>query len=527
MTNVCPNCSLSDFRNATSHYLRHQGRVLELLQTNDLPRDHEKVDFMSVVSDGPDILSDLDSRISRMRIALDDLICERERVGAHLQDTKILLHPIRRLPDDILRQIFTTCVDPESIIYTEIIGDCLDVNKRSQWVLSYVSRRWRRVALNTARLWSSIELFFDMYRTCNQMKLQYMLGLMLERSREHDIVAAIYSEEDVSPLGGLAVILGGISRCTELTLFIPYMSLYAFSMCRGSLSRLRHLFLKFTDDVLPDVSEVDFFEFAPCLRRLNVYHNVEFGRLLRLPWTQIDKCWIKYSSNHIILHVLPEVSSVETITVITNGLEPEGTASRVVELPHVREVHIQEEHENGETSGALAQLFTNLKLPALSKLSFDFNCTVPCFPVIFQAPSSNLVDLTISCDVNDADGGQGVSEFLRLTHHVKRLNLRVRSVNGGNFFAPFFYEPDKQILLPCLEELDLRESTFVGHSHILVNMFDSRCHDSDDCSRLMRVWLDAPLDLDADPSVVRRWKIICEGQLAVSYGGEIPRWPRA
>ncbi|KAK0187505.1 hypothetical protein F5146DRAFT_1059003 [Armillaria mellea] len=438
MANVCPNCSLSDFRNATSHYLRYQGRVLELLQTNDLPRDHEKVDFI-------------------------------ERVGAHLQDTKTLLHPIRRLPDDILRQIFTTCVDPESTIYKESVGDCLDVIKRSQWVLS---------------LWSSIELFFDMYRTCNQMKLQYMLGLMLERSQEHDIVLAIYSEEDISLLGGLAIILAGISRCTELTLFIPYVSLHAFSMCRGSLSRLRHLFLKFADDVLPDVSE----------------------------------CWIKYSSNHIILHVLPDVSSVETITVITNG-----TASRVVELPHLREAYIQEEDGNNETMGALAQLFTNLKLPALWKLSFDFNCTVPHFPDIFRAPLSNLVDLMISCDLSDADGGQGVSEFLRLTHHVKRLNLRIRSVNGGRFFAPFFYEPDKQILLPCLEELDLRESTFVGNSHVLVNMFDSHYHDSDACARLMRVWLDAPLDLDADPSVVRRWKINCEGQLAVLYEGAIPR----
>ncbi|KAK0445951.1 hypothetical protein EV421DRAFT_1665462, partial [Armillaria borealis] len=123
------------------------------LQTNDSPRDHEKVDFATVVSDGRDILSDLDSRIARTRTALEDLVRERERVEAHMQDTRTLLHPIRRLPDDILHQIFTACIDPESIIYTENVGDCLDVLKRSQWVLSYVSRRWRRVALNTRRLW--------------------------------------------------------------------------------------------------------------------------------------------------------------------------------------------------------------------------------------------------------------------------------------------------------------------------------------------------------------------------------------
>ncbi|PBK84993.1 hypothetical protein ARMGADRAFT_905120, partial [Armillaria gallica] len=123
------------------------------LQTNDSPKDHEKVDFATVVSDGRDILSDLDTRITRTRSTLEDLIRERERVEAHLQDTRTVLHPIRRLPDDILRQIFTACVDPESIIYTENVGDCLDVLKRSQWVLSHASRRWRRGVLNTTRLW--------------------------------------------------------------------------------------------------------------------------------------------------------------------------------------------------------------------------------------------------------------------------------------------------------------------------------------------------------------------------------------
>ncbi len=278
MANVCPNCGLSDFRNATSRYLRHQGRVLELLQTNDSPRDHEKADFATVVSDGPDIISDLDSRIARARTVLEDLIRERERVEDHLLDTKTLLHPIRRLPDDVLREIFTTCVKTETFFYTRRIGNSLDVLKRSQWVLSHVSRPWRAVALNTAMLWSSIELSFDMYGTRNDMNLRYMLGLMLERSRGHDIVVAIYSEEDISSLSGLAALSVGISRCTELALFIPYVSLPVFSFCRGSLSHLRHLLLQLTDDVPPDATEVDIFDIAPRLRQLNVYHRDDFSR---------------------------------------------------------------------------------------------------------------------------------------------------------------------------------------------------------------------------------------------------------
>ncbi len=55
------------------------------------------------------------------------------------------------------------------------------------------------------------------------------------------------------------------------------------------------------------------------------------------------------------------------------------------------------------------------------------------------------------------------------------------------------------------------------------NLLDSHCHRSDDCARLTRACLDAPLDIDADQSVARHWKGICEGQLVVSYGGEVSR----
>ncbi len=163
--------------------------------------------------------------------------------------------------------------------------------------------------------------------------------------------------------------------------------------------------------------------------------------------------------------MLHKVFSAETITVITNGLPAEGTSSRIVELPHVREAYIQEEGNNTEDHGALAHHFANLKFPALQKLSFDFSSTVPHFPKISQAPLSNLVDLLIFCVISDVDVGQGMIEFLRLVHHVRRLHLCVRSVNG-RFFAPFFCELDQPVLLPCLEELDLRESNFVGHSRL-------------------------------------------------------------
>ncbi|PBK84180.1 hypothetical protein ARMGADRAFT_897714, partial [Armillaria gallica] len=67
---------------------------------------------------------------------------------------------IRRLPDDILTVIFEHCVrNPTKLLdswhtydYDSLVTD------DAPWTLSHVCRQWRAVALNTARLWSCVNL---------------------------------------------------------------------------------------------------------------------------------------------------------------------------------------------------------------------------------------------------------------------------------------------------------------------------------------------------------------------------------
>ncbi len=108
----------------------------------------------------------------------------------------------------------------------------------------------------------------------------------------------------------------------------------------------------------------------------------------------------------MILDLLQKLPLAETIAIITNGVTTELASSQVIELPNLTEVYIQEQDDDDVTVGALAQLFGSLRLPALQKLSFDFNATVSHFPKISRAPLFNLVDLTISCDLSDVYGGQ-------------------------------------------------------------------------------------------------------------------------
>ncbi|KAG7443451.1 uncharacterized protein BT62DRAFT_872628, partial [Guyanagaster necrorhizus] len=82
----------------------------------------------------------------------------------HIADSKFVLNPVRRLPPEILSHIFLSCIHPDSELLqsndsdtdTSLL-DSLNI-KNSPWNLSYVSSRWRQVALTTPSLWSFIRL---------------------------------------------------------------------------------------------------------------------------------------------------------------------------------------------------------------------------------------------------------------------------------------------------------------------------------------------------------------------------------
>ncbi|PBK85882.1 hypothetical protein ARMGADRAFT_902575, partial [Armillaria gallica] len=92
-------------------------------------------------------LVDLDSRISEAQDILYQFITECSQAAANLRNAKSLLHPIRRLPDELLRRLFTTCTpSPEDCV------DALDEDAEP-WTLSQTCQRWRRIALDTSRPW--------------------------------------------------------------------------------------------------------------------------------------------------------------------------------------------------------------------------------------------------------------------------------------------------------------------------------------------------------------------------------------
>ncbi|PBK84397.1 hypothetical protein ARMGADRAFT_974268, partial [Armillaria gallica] len=80
-------------------------RVLELRKSNDPPLKTERLQLESFIGEGRGFLATLQERVSHARAALDELLEEEKRVQDMIESCKTIVSPIRKIPEDIVREI--------------------------------------------------------------------------------------------------------------------------------------------------------------------------------------------------------------------------------------------------------------------------------------------------------------------------------------------------------------------------------------------------------------------------------------
>ncbi|KAJ7353519.1 hypothetical protein DFH08DRAFT_692879 [Mycena albidolilacea] len=116
------------------------------LGTNYCPRDEEIPRIKNLLIKPSVRLTRLNDEIAGLRMALDRLIEEHNALSAYVDSHKALLSPIRRLPLDVIEEIFMFCV-PYGMSATE--GPLL---------LGGICRSWRAISISMPRLWSYIHV---------------------------------------------------------------------------------------------------------------------------------------------------------------------------------------------------------------------------------------------------------------------------------------------------------------------------------------------------------------------------------
>ncbi|KAJ7743330.1 hypothetical protein B0H16DRAFT_1245385, partial [Mycena metata] len=115
------------------------------LGTNYCPSDEEIIDIRAFLIEPKSRLKRLDDKVADLQKAIDSLTEERASVRSFVDAHDALLSPIRRLPLDIVQEIFVACLPTHR--------NCVMSAVEAPLLLGRICSLWRAVALSTPCLW--------------------------------------------------------------------------------------------------------------------------------------------------------------------------------------------------------------------------------------------------------------------------------------------------------------------------------------------------------------------------------------
>ncbi len=95
-------------------------------------------------------LNDLQREMDRVKALYDTLTEQHTELESEISRHHALMAPIRRLPVDIIQEIFVRCLPT--------LHDAIISTRECPILLTRICSGWRHIALRTAELWASIHV---------------------------------------------------------------------------------------------------------------------------------------------------------------------------------------------------------------------------------------------------------------------------------------------------------------------------------------------------------------------------------
>ncbi|KAK1232543.1 hypothetical protein PQX77_004301 [Marasmius sp. AFHP31] len=363
-----------------------------------------------------------------------------------------VLHPVHRLPVEILAEVFRLCAQSElgnlddlSVRKEGLFPGSLDTRK-APWVLGQICLPWRTVALSSTGLWTRIDLSWRStpkgFPPGRAALLETALALQLQRCRERPITFSYRCgvESDRELKEHLALLLCSRSLQWENVLIEGEPKTFAsLSRCQGLLPSLKALHVGFLGHGWAEDGVFSAFDELPNLERFVIAGEAlaVIQRGSRFSWrtilhyaTEYDDQWLPDLGEHY--QVLPGMRNIRTCFLHASLPGPPTTRLPIQPALVLSFLHTLVLKEGDRLSPpAIAPLLGWLVLPALRILRFPLGFACPTALIGFLGRSRCcLEELTVLNMMDRVLTGAPLDDLLRVLEAPSLQELSTLGIGG-------------------------------------------------------------------------------------------------
>lgn len=326
-----------------------------LVHTNDIPSKTEVGIIRSSVNHSSHDLTRVEKEISRLEAIMDNLRSKRDALIQFQRDHVPLLSCVRRLPPEILGEIFTWCL---------MLDDSFEFCICTRRYLSQVSQYWRQATFATPEIWALMHIYPSLRNQSNEAE---MVHSWLSRSGQCPLSINIAVMDGEEPVGTYAhsiveTIMPYSKRWKSLNIRITPEMLEYLAVLQPSMPYLRFLDINSLSFSLPSMT-ITTFTNAPQLRNVTLGFSIS-PSIIHINWAQI----MEYSSQNCTIDECLQVFDLARLLESCSLYVRESVASfpvTPVTLMHLKTLSIE------WCNHLLDPLFDHLTLPALKRLEFN------------------------------------------------------------------------------------------------------------------------------------------------------------
>lgn len=333
-----------------------------LLHSNYAPSATEAQHILESIAHGHSHFESLETQIQLLRKTLAGLEQRQETVKNYVSSQRSLLSPIRRIPPEILGQIFLALQNiSESICFGDDALENVEL-----WTLLRVCRFWRDVALSLSELWSKFTIIRQPFSSRPSdrgmdMLLQQTLSLAencISYSHSRPLHFVFHADEEFVDVAELLAAESSRWMSAAFNNLPVLQSLEPKAL--GRLPLLRSLEIDgLGKEWDTQTQPLKVFQEAPGLVRLSLYELDQPHTRFILPWRQITH----FTSFELrgflpVLHLMPSLVKLKSVEDIC---ELEEIQERIL-LPNLECLEVT------SNSPTTSQIFDTLMTPKLNTL---------------------------------------------------------------------------------------------------------------------------------------------------------------